>query len=171
MFVFACVAALPSCSEDVQPSRRLLFDFESDEASWTVTSGDLSATPVRRSRAWHRHGRHVLDTGNDAHGKFDLDLRGKLRSPPFEIDHDYLVFRVGGHGATTACQLTLRSATTDAKLLGLSKAEPRVAKMQTVIWDVASLRGETVVLQLHDRGKPDEDSCSIHVDYVRLVDG
>jgi hypothetical protein len=160
-----------ACGADPTPSRRLLFDFESDATPWTVTSGNLSNTPVRRSSAWHRHGRHVLDTGNSVHGKFDLDLGGKLRSPAFEIDHDFLVFRVGGHGPTSACQLTLRSSTTDTKLRSLSKSEPRVAKMQTVLWNVAALRGESVVLQLVDRGKGEHERCSIHLDYVRLVDG
>ena len=164
-------AVMLACGAEPTPSRRVLFDFESDDAAWTVTSGTLSSAPVRRSSAWHRHGRRVLDTGNGVDGKFDLDLRGKLRSPAFEIDHDFLVFRVGGHGPTSACQLTLRSAETDTKLRSLSKTEPRVARMQTVIWNVADLRGESVVLQLNDRGKGELGKCSIHLDYVRLVDG
>lgn len=169
--VLASVATVLACGSKATPSRRLLFDFESDEPAWTVAKGDLSSAPVRRSAAWHRHGPHVLDTGNDALGKFDLDLRGKLRSPPFVIDHQYLVFRVGGHGPTSSCQLTLRSAETDAKLRGLAKSEPRLVRMKTVIWDLADLRGESVVLQLQDRGKGKSKSCSIHLDYVRLVDG
>jgi hypothetical protein len=167
----AAAALALACSAEATPSRRLLFDFEGDEPSWTVTKGNLSGVPVRRSKAWHRHGRQVLDTGNDAQGKFDLELRGKLRSPPFEIDHAFLVFRVGGNGAPAGCAVTLRSAETDEKLRSLPKSDLRPARMQTVIWDVADLRGESVVLQLLDRGKGEGKNCSIHLDYVRLVDG
>jgi hypothetical protein len=155
--------AVSACSRET-PSRRTLFDFESDEG-WKVVSGDASVAPSLRLIGVARHGKAFLGTG-EIEGAFDIARHGVLQSPVFAIDHDFLVFRAGGVGGT-GCTIELVSKSGKRSL---RKAEnPRRWKMETHVFDVGKLRGKSARLRLVDRvdGKP----CSVHLDWVRLVDG
>jgi hypothetical protein len=155
---------IASCSRET-PSRRTLFDFESDEG-WTVLSGDAMTAPSLRQIGVARHGKAFLGTG-EVDGTFDLARHGVLSSPVFAIDHDFLVFRAGGVGSGTSCTIELVSKSGKRSL---RKAEnPRRWRMETHVFDVSKLRGKSARLRLVDRNEG--EPCSVHLDWVRLVDG
>lgn len=160
----ALVIIVAGCSRET-PSRRMLFDFESDEG-WKVVSGDVSTVPSARKTGIARHGKAFLGTG-EVDGAFDLARHGVLQSPVFAIDHDFLVFRAGGVGAGTSCTVELVSKSGKRSL---RKAEnPHRWRMETHVFDVSKLRGKSARLRLIDR--EDGEPCSVHLDWVRLVDG
>jgi hypothetical protein len=160
-----CGVVIGACAPSDAPSRRLLFDFESDEG-WKASSGNLSAVPTQRPSDIHRHGASFLGSGETLED-FDIERHGVLVSPVFEIDHDFLIFRAGSTGATTKCAVDLVPSH-GRRVLRKAPATGRW-KMETHVLDVADLRGHSVRMRLVDRsdGKP----CAIHLDYVRLVDG
>ncbi len=141
-----------------------MFDFESAEG-WTVERGDLSAAPSFRSAPVHRHGKGFLGTAETAEGKRDAKRHGILRSPPFEIDHDYFLMRAGVSGEGKHCFVRLRNADNDSLLFEI---HPKEARMLTHIWDARRVLGERVVMQLVDNER--DPPCSVHIDWVRLVD-
>ena len=153
-----------ACSRET-PARRMLFDFESDEG-WKRVSGNAAVAPSERQIGVARHGKAFLGTGETG-GAFDLARHGVLQSPVFTIDHDFLVFRAGGVGAGKGCTIELVSKSGKRSL---RKAQnPRRWKMETHVFDVSKLRGKSARLRLIDRD--DGEPCSVHLDWVRLVDG
>jgi hypothetical protein len=151
-----------ACQPPEEPARRVLFDFESDEG-WTVERGDVWAAPSTRRSQVHRHGKAFLGTAETEEGKRDVELRGVLRSPEFVVDHDYLVLRAGGSG-DKGCFVSLRTLDDE----DVHKITPKEGRMLTFIWDARDYEGESLVLRLVDR--PRDADCSVHIDYVRLVD-
>jgi hypothetical protein len=160
------VALLFACTADEPPARRLLFDFEVGEEKWQVAAGNLQAEPSQRKHAVRRHGDAFLDSAEDQADR-DVELHGVLVSPTFTIDHGYLVFRAGAMGDAKQCWLELRDAGTNKRLRKI----PTVATwmMETHVVDVTALEGRDVRLQLVDRS--DGAPCSLHIDWMRLVDG
>jgi hypothetical protein len=158
------VLILCACQPRSEPARRVVFDFEVDE-EWTVEHGDVSASPSFRRAPVHRHGAGFLGTAETADGKRDIEQRGRLRSPEFVIDHDYLVLRAGLSGVGKGCSVSLSAALDDERL---HEIVPKEGRMLTYIWDARPVRGDAVVLRLVDKDK--KEACSVHIDYVRLVD-
>jgi hypothetical protein len=113
----------------------------------------------------HRHGKGFLGTAETEGRKRVIEQRGALRSPEFVIDHDYLVLRAGKSGEGKGCRVSLRTADGDDPL---HEIVPPDGRMLTHIWDARAVEGEAVVLRLVDRDK--KEPCSVHIDYVRLVD-
>lgn len=156
---------LCACQPADEAARRVVFDFEEDEG-WAVEDGDLFAGPSFRAAPVSRHGEGFLGTAESAEGKRMPNQRGILRSPPFEVDHDYLVLRAGISGELKGCMITLRAAGAGEDAHRIS---PKEGRMLTYIWDARELAGKRAMLRLIDRG-PDDKSCSVHIDWVRLVD-
>lgn len=148
------------------PARRLLFDFEADEETWQLVSGNLRAAPSQRQHAVRRHGDAFLDSAEDDADR-DVNLHGELASPRFTIDHEYLVFRAGAMGDAKQCWLELRDPSTDKRLRKIPTVQ--AWPMETHIVDVGDLAGRDARLWLVDRS--DGEPCSLHIDWVRLVDG
>lgn len=160
------VAPLLACAADEKPARRLLFDFEADEEAWRVTAGNVSAEPSQRTHAVRRHGDAFLDSAEGDPDR-DVKLHGVLASPTFTIDHAYLVFRGGAMGDAQQCWLELRDPKKNKRLRKIPTAATWM--METHVVDVIDLEGRDVQLQLVDRS--DGEPCSLHIDWVRLVDG
>jgi hypothetical protein len=157
---------LVACGEpEPEPARRTVFDFES-ESHWRVEEGDLSAAPSQRRAGIHRQGRSFIGTGETQKG-FDIELEGRMRSPVFTVDHDYLVFRAGAYGKGKRCSVQLHAVATNARLQRVVVAN--TPRMQTHIWDVRDQLDTKVYLRLLDRAG--KFPCAIHIDDVRLVDG
>jgi hypothetical protein len=142
-----------------------VFDFEGDEG-WTVESGDVWAAPSFRAAPVHRHGKGFLGTAENAEGKRAPKQQGTLRSPEFVVDHRYLVLRAGVSGESKHCWVSVDRPDGGRELHEFRPKEPR---MLTHIWDARKLRGESIVLRLVD--DESDTPCSIHIDWVRLVDG
>ena len=160
------LSAVFACASEPEPQRRIVFDFEAGEERWEVAAGNLNAEPSGRQIKVRRHGDIFLDSA-EADGKRDHELHGLLVSPRFRIDHAYLVFRAGGFGDENHCWLELRDAASNKRRRKMPVAF--MFAMETHIVDVESLLGRDVRMQLVDgeKGEP----CSIHLDWVRLVDG
>jgi hypothetical protein len=156
---------LCACQPASEPARRLVFDFEEDEG-WVVERGDVWAEPSFRGAPVRRHGQGFLGTAETEEGKRDPERVGTLRSPPFVVDHDYLVFRAGVSGELKGCTVSLRVPRSKEDLHRLA---PKDGRMLTYIWDVRDVYDERVVMRLIDRGAG-EKACSVHIDWVRLVD-
>ena len=142
-----------------------MFDFEG-ESQWTVEEGPLSATPSKRRAGIRRHGRHFLGTGETEDG-FDIELEGRLRSPAFEVDHDYLLFKAGAYGEGRRCAVQLHADQSNDRIERV--VIYNTPRMRTHIWDVRDYQDEKVYLRLVDRSG--KNPCAIHIDFVRLVDG
>ena len=122
--------------------------------------------PSKRRTGIHRHGKHFIGTGETDDG-FDIELEGRIRSPVFTIDHDYLMFRAGAYGEGRKCVVQLHAARNNDRI----KRAPvfSAPRMRTHIWDVRDYLDDKVYLRLIDRAG--KNPCAIHIDYVRLVDG
>jgi hypothetical protein len=156
-------AVVCACASEDAPARRSVFDFEADEAPWVVGAGNLHATPSQRQIKVHRHGEAFLDSAEGS-TKREHELFGVLISPSFVIDHPYLVLRAGATEGARQCWLELRDARTNSRLRKITTAT--AFEMETHVVDVEGLVGRTVRMQLVDL-----DGCSLHLDWVRLVDG
>jgi hypothetical protein len=142
----------------------VVFDFEDDEG-WTVVRGDVWAGPSFRRASVHRHRGGFIGTAETEDGERKIEQRGVLRSPDFVVDHDYLVLRAGISG-DKGCIVAVRNLDGE----DVHKIAPKEGRMLTFIWDAREYEGESLALFLVDRPKP-EVECSVHIDYVRLVDG
>lgn len=156
-----------ACRANDPPSRTLVFDFEEGDEGWQTTAGNVQGHISLRRSPLDRHARGFIGTGETSDGKWDIELHGVLSSPSFVVDHDYLVFRMGGSGSSKQCFVEVREPDNNQALRKIQSTGRR--GMETHIVDVEDLLGMNVRLQLVDRsnGEP----CSIHIDWVRLVDG
>jgi hypothetical protein len=164
--LIAC-ALITACERGPPPTRTLVFDCEPGDEPWYADSGNVRGEVSLRKARIHRHGRGFVGTGETADGLWDIARAGVLRSPAFVVAQPYLVFRMGGRGSVEDCWLELRAVGGDPA----RRKIPNTGRspMETHVVDVGDRLGTSVELLLVDRG--DGEPCSIHIDWVRLVDG
>jgi hypothetical protein len=145
-----------------QTNRRILFDFESGNFDgWQVAGEAFEKGPLRSPHHIRGYGGRYVASSQHPH-KWDW-ATGRLVSPEFEIDRDYLRFTIGG-GRSHRASVEL---VVDGVQLRNALAR-RSDVMVPVLWDVYGLRGRTAQLRVVDEIKLDWGH--VHLDDVVLFD-
>ncbi len=93
----------------------------------------------------------------------DETLTGVLRSHPFAISNDYLTFRIGGK--SDADSLYLRMVRINGEELRRATGYNSDV-LRDVVWDLRSLQGETVLLEIADLAA----TGHVNIDWIRETD-
>lgn len=148
----------------VPPSGKIVFDFETDLAGWKVEGNAFSASPAKGSLPGQNavlgyNGKQLVNSFNPG----DKGT-GKLTSPEFIIDHNYLNFLLGGgmHERTTCVNLLI-----DGKAVR-TKTGTETEALYWTGWDVAELKGKKARLEVVD--KETGGFGHIMIDQVMLCD-
>jgi hypothetical protein len=137
-----------------------LFDFEDQSYRGWTREGDAFVTPLATTRA-------VLGTGgghfaSSWHRERGDAAQGRLTSPPFRIDRDYLGLTVGGGGSGVRVELWV-----GGKRVHLALGRDSFV-MIPYIWDVRAHRGQ--LAELHVIDVSPHPWGHIHLDDVVMFD-
>jgi cytochrome c553 len=147
-------------------------DFEQGWGPWTVEGNAFGDQPHHRDdlvneQAVEAVGDHIAcsqDHRPAPDGPAGDVLKGKLTSPPFELQRDYLVFLVGGgqHAGKTCVNLLV-----DGEQV-FSEVGRNNTRMHEARWDVGRWRGQEAIIEVVD----DHDGGWGHItcDHFRLTD-
>ena len=147
-------------------------DFEQGWGQWKVEGDAFGDQPYHRDELVHEQaveavGDHIAcSQGNrpEPDGPAGDAPKGKLTSPPFELQRDYLVFLVGGghHAGKTCVNLLV-----DGEQV-FSEVGRNNTRMHEARWDVGRWRGHEAVIEVVD----DHDGGWGHItcDHFRLTD-
>jgi hypothetical protein len=127
------------------PGTRL--DFETREGGFTALGRAFEQWPTRGSAP----GQGVIEGAeggfiNSFHPTLGYAATGTLRSAPFELRGDYLLFRIAGGNDTKRLQVALRVG--DALAFRATGRQTDV--MGRVAWNIAPYRGKLATLELTD---------------------
>lgn len=154
----ALAAEAPALADEIQVARaeRVLADFENGVPANWVVEGDAFAEAVWTQQK--RPGRYAnpKPVGNGfinsqrpiADGGAADRATGRMLSPPFAIDRDVLVFRVGGGQKVEEVGVRLL---VDGEAV-LSVAGKNRTDMQAVAWQLGAWKGKTARLEIYDQG-------------------
>lgn len=160
-------------SGQVEPNPDVVVaDFEQGWGPWKVEGNAFGEQPYHRDELVHEQGveavgDHIACSQGDR-SKPDAPTgdapKGKLTSPPFELQRDYLVFIIGGghHVGKTCVNLLI-----DGEQV-LSEVGRNTTLMHEARWDVGRWRGHEAVIEVVD----DHDGGWGHItcDHFRLTD-
>lgn len=148
LFAGSGVAALAADRSDV-----LIADFESDTyGEWQVEGQAFGAGPADGTLPGQMtvsgfEGQRLVNSYLVGDGP-----TGRLTSPPFVVDRDYLAFLIGGGGfAETTCVNLLRDGTVVRTATGPNTRPGGSEALEPSAWDVRDLQGKTVQLQVVDQ--------------------
>ncbi|HIG05668.1 MAG TPA: DUF1549 domain-containing protein [Planctomycetes bacterium] len=156
---------------EIQPDV-VVADFEQGWGQWKVEGNAFGDQPYHRDELVHEQaveavGDHIACSQGDRSkpdGPTGDAPKGKLTSPPFEVQRDYLVFLIGGghHVGKTCVNLLI-----DGEQV-LSEVGRNNTLMHEARWDVGRWRGHEAVIEVVD----DHDGGWGHItcDHFRLTD-
>ena len=168
-----------SFADDVDASNPrpeiVLFDFEGDDyGAWTV-EGDAFGTAPVAATARCGMGRVFNHDGAKLVNSYVCEKRdvatGTMTSPEFEINRDYLTFRIGGGAFPGETGIALIVDGKEfASSTGLFSEHMKGDEgLETRCWDVRSTIGKRAKIAIYDR-KAGGDWGHIKVDRIALTD-
>jgi len=124
---------------------RVLFDFETGNYDgWMLRGEAFAAGPLRAPHHVRGYGGHYV--ASSWHPQKGDGATGKLVSPKFEINRDYLAFTVGGgRSQRTAVELVVDGVQLRNAMGWRSEV------LVPVLWDVYALRGRLAQIRVVDR--------------------
>jgi len=166
LLLLLCLVVLVGCTP---PPDDPSFDFEDGTLQgWTLVRGNLPNQPVSSSRKnFHQHGLYFIGTADKPRGGYDDARTGILRSPRFVLQHDYVLFRIGGGKRPAGCYLVLKRASDDGVIRQATGFNSEY--MRTIIWDVSKHRGTEAYFDIVDRVTGFWGH--VNVDQLRFTDG
>lgn len=130
----------------IAPPGKVVFDFEKDLAGWKIDGNAFLASPAKGSLPGQNavlgyDGKQLINSFNPG----DKGT-GKLTSPEFIIDHNYINFLLGGgmHEHTTCVNLLV-----DGKVVR-TKTGTETEVLYWTGWDVAALKDKKARLEVID---------------------
>ena len=162
---FTLDPSYPKAQPEMVPEGKVFADFEGDDyGDWRATGNAFGRRPVSGKIGGQQNvdgfrGRGLVNSFADGD-----KAEGTLKSPEFNISHDYLSFLIGGgnHAGKTCLNLLVddrvaRSATGDA-----------AERLAWKSWDVRDLRGKNATLEVVDRHTGGWGH--INVDHILMAD-
>ncbi|MBW2456214.1 MAG: hypothetical protein JRI68_16970, partial [Deltaproteobacteria bacterium] len=139
---------------------RVLFDFEGGNYDgWDVSGEAFAGGPLRSPEHIRGYGGRFV--ASSWHGTKGDGATGRMVSPEFEIDREYLAFTIGG-GRNQRCAVELL-----VDGVQLRNATGRLSEVLVpVLWDVYVLRGRSVQIRVVDEST--RGWGHVHVDDVVL---
>ena len=144
------------------PPGDVLFDFERGHDEWEMVGDAFSESPTRhalhgQSAVMGFKGRYYANSGHDR-GR----STGKITSPEFKINRNYMNFLVSGRYAPDDVSVNLNIDGEVAK----SQTGNNSRNMQWISWDISNYRGKNAQIEIIDNSTSGE----ILVDHIMLSD-
>jgi fructan beta-fructosidase len=125
------------------PSGKLLFDFERGIDDWEMEGDAFIECPTNAENVLGKEGlRYISSSHKGVSGK------GKITSPPFIIDKNYLAFLVGGgcYPGEESVNLIV-----DQKIVRSQTGNSNSTNMNWTGWDVSDFIGKTAKIEIVDK--------------------